>query len=111
MPKPETKLVAGIVEALGPLTALVFRVNSGKVKVARGWIQLALAGTPDVIGALKDGRFFGIEAKTAKGKPEESQLEWRRRADRAGLLHGEARTVREAIALVMGWMPKRGRAA
>jgi hypothetical protein len=103
MPKAETALVAGIIGALAPLTALVLRVNSGKVRVARGWMQLAPPGTPDIIGALKDGRFFAIEAKTAKGKPEESQLDWRRRADRAGLLHGEARTVGEAVALVREW--------
>ena len=47
---------------------LVWRSNSGKVKVRGGWMQLAPEGSPDVY-ALKDGLLYGIEVK----KPGETQ--------------------------------------
>jgi hypothetical protein len=44
------------------------RVNAGKMKMVNGegrlrWVNLAPAGTSDIIGMLKGGKFFAIEVK------------------------------------------------
>jgi len=51
--------------------AWAMRVNSGKMKIQHHkyglrWINMAPAGTSDIIGMLKGGKFFAIEVKTPK---------------------------------------------
>ena len=50
----------------------VWNTNAGKIPVGKGknkrLVNLAPAGTADIIGVHKDGRFIAIEVKTPKRK-------------------------------------------
>ncbi len=74
----ESFLVKQIIDYLNYRGHLVQRTNSGNIKTAdaRGktrFIRLATAGTSDVTGCSKDGRFIAIEAKIKPNKPTELQ--------------------------------------
>jgi len=68
-------------ELTGPLVAMIRqmgimceRMNSGKVKVAGGWLQLHSAGTADIL-AFPRCRVVWLETKMPKGKTAKEQLE------------------------------------
>lgn len=79
----ETHLVNQIIEYLNYRGHLVQRTNSGAVRVnnpngSNRFIRLAHAGTADITGCSKDGRFLAIEAKIKPNKPtplQEAYLE------------------------------------
>lgn len=66
---------------------LCWRNNSGKVKTANRYIQLAPKGSPDIIGIHKDtGAFIGLEVKKPGKKPTEEQMRFREEiAGRGGI--------------------------
>jgi hypothetical protein len=94
----ERVIQASIVEALARIGRFAFRVHSGKVRVARGWMQLAPAGTPDlyVLG------FGWIEVKTSVGKLSVEQVNMHHWIRQFGERVATVRTVKEALAAVMG---------
>jgi hypothetical protein len=94
----ERVIQADIVEALARAGRFAFRVHSGKVRVARGWMQLAPAGTPDlyVLG------WGWLEIKTEKGRVRPEQTTMHRHIRAAGERVATVRTVKEALAAVMG---------
>lgn len=97
----ETKLAADIRDAINSLTsAKVWREQSGQVRVRRGYMHLAPAGTPDIVGYLPGGRFIGIEVKRPKGKERPEQLAFLTRAQQLGCCVGVVRSVEEALKLV-----------
>jgi hypothetical protein len=97
----EQDLVRTIIDATNATgLAFVWRCQSGRVRVRRGWMHLSPAGTPDVIGWLRDGRFLGIEVKRPGEKPTEIQEECRRRIIAAGGVAAIVRAVAEAVAVV-----------
>lgn len=57
-------------------------------------------GSPDLCGALRGGRAFCIEVKTASGKLRPEQEAWWRSARQWGVLGGVARSIAEAMALL-----------
>jgi hypothetical protein len=63
---------------------IVTRVQSGKVPVRGGWMQLADKGTPDsyVMGPL--GASFWAETKTDTGQLSTEQIDWHYRARKLG---------------------------
>jgi hypothetical protein len=63
-----------------------WRQNSGRTQTATGrLVQLAPAGTADVIGILgPGGRFCGLEAKRPGNKPTPIQREWAERVRALG---------------------------
>lgn len=77
---PERDVMKSVAEYLGIMERMgkvVFwtRVNSGLVRTGNRFIHLARKGTPDYLGCLADGRFFGIECKGSNGKATPEQLE------------------------------------
>ncbi len=63
----------------------IFRVFCGTAKGAsHRFIHGAETGTPDLCGFLPDGRFLGIEVKTAKGHYRPEQHDFAIKAARAG---------------------------
>jgi len=54
-----------------------------------------LAGAPDIIGILPDGRFLGIEVKSETGRLSKFQREFQKRCELAGGVYIVARSVRD----------------
>ena len=78
----------------------VLRCQSGKVRVRGGYMQLAPAGSPDLIGGWRVGRsaiLFGVEVKTATGPVREAQIETAAAWARGGAIYVVARSPEQAI--------------
>ncbi len=95
----ETQLSHAIQQALAKCGFMVERIQSGKVKVKRAWMQLASEGTPDlhVVGV------GWLEVKVGKGKLSEAQECWHRRAIARGARVAVVRSVQEAVETVVEW--------
>lgn len=109
----QSEVTAPIIAALEEAGIVAWRQQAGVVQVRRGWMHLAPAGTPDIVGFLPGGRFFGIEAKLAGNRTSrdrgEKQAAWGARCVAQGGLYILARTVAEAFA-GLGLLPARNRA-
>jgi hypothetical protein len=99
----ESQLVTSIVRTLESLGYWAWRVNSGMVRTEHRLIKLAPSGTPDILGVLKDGKLFGIEAKIEKGKQSESQKLWQEKAESYGVKYAVCRTLNDAVSKVREW--------
>lgn len=105
MNRSESELVRDVLDALKlfPRRLKAWRCQSGIVKVARGWMHLAPAGTPDIIGYFRgSGRMFGIECKVSHKRacvcePCEAQREWKRDAEPDVLVIDNVRHVDDAL--------------
>lgn len=73
----ETQLVKQIKEYLNYRGHLVDRTNSGVMRAEYkgrvNVVRLAKAGTADITGCSKDGRFLAVECKIKPNKPTELQ--------------------------------------
>lgn len=99
----ETPIQRSIMDALElvPAVAWFCRLQSGRVRVRGGWMQLAPKGSPDIVGGLRgSGRIFGLEIKGPKGRQSDGQEETERRWLAAGLLYWVCRDATEAVDLV-----------
>jgi hypothetical protein len=103
--KPETTLQADIVRSLRRAGFTVVRINSGKVKVRGGWMELAPEGCPDlyVIGA------GWIETKTLTGKLSEAQKAFHKRIADEGEYVAVERDPADAVRICMQWRQERAR--
>lgn len=77
----ETDLVHQIIQYLNFSGHLVQRTQSGMVKVTNRYgkqhmMKFAQAGTADVTGCSKDGRFLAVECKIKPNKPTELQEQY-----------------------------------
>lgn len=76
---PEAAVQRAILEYLQyhPAVAKVWRNNAGKIKTeSGGLVNMSPAGTSDIIGFLKDGRFLAVEVKAGKNQPTDLQQEF-----------------------------------
>lgn len=73
----EMLLVRQIIDYLNYRGHFVQRTNSGSVQAEHNgrkrFIKMAQAGTADITGCSKDGRFLAIECKIRPNKPTELQ--------------------------------------
>src|SRR5689334_4693365 len=74
----ETDLVRQIIQYLNLRGHLVQRTQSGMVKVTNKYgkqhmMKFAQAGTSDITGCSKTGRFIAVECKISPNKPTELQ--------------------------------------
>ena len=97
-----TREVIRAINATG--CAFVWRNQSGKVQVRRGWMHLAPEGSPDIVGfTTPGGRCIGLETKRPKdSRIADAQEDVRERLAKAGGICGYVRSVDEAVRLVMG---------
>lgn len=97
--KAETAIQKSIKEELERWGYLVRRVHSGKVRVRGGWMQLAEAGTGDLI--VQGGSFTAwLEVKTDEGEQSVEQEEFEADVIRRGNLYLTARTAAEALSKI-----------
>ena len=105
MSKPETALIAAIVETINtrmPMLAWARRLNSSGY---RGRMQGCEAGTPDVEILLRGGRVLHVEAKGTKDTDvSAAQLKWHARAARLQHTVIVARDVQSVIDAVQSAM-------
>lgn len=87
---------------LSELGYAVFRINSGKVRMADGrWFDTGVPkGFSDLI-AVKDGKIFFLEVKTETGKASADQLSFLAvMRDRYGCVAEIVRSVDDAVRVV-----------
>ena len=100
----ESQLLRDVIRALYPYCVL-YRINVGSVKTADGrrFSTGAPAGYSDLSGYRKsDGRAVFIECKLAYNKPSEKQAAFLEKAKQNHCLCGVARSVEEALQIIMG---------
>lgn len=56
-----------------PAVRFAWRMTSGMFETGERTVRVGLVGMPDVIGMLRDGRFFGCEVKRPGGRVSEAQ--------------------------------------
>lgn len=89
---------------LSELGYAVFRINTGKFRLADGrWFDVGVPkGFSDLV-AVRDGRVYFLEVKTANGKASPDQLNFIAvMRDRYGCTAGIVRSVDDAVRLVGG---------
>jgi Holliday junction resolvase len=70
----QSEITTPLLKMLRQMGIFCERMNSGKVQVRGGWLQLHSPGTADIL-AFPRGRVVWIETKTAKGKTNKEQLD------------------------------------
>ena len=99
---PESKLMHLIMAALSAKGCFVLRTNSGVYYDSHGnRITIGFKGLSDLVGFRPDGKFFALEIKTATGRPSPEQLKFIEFCHEKGIPAGIARSVEEAIKIVM----------
>lgn len=96
----ESQLQHAIMVALKKLGFWAIRINSGIAERGGRRINLADAGTPDIL-VLKPYGF--LEVKTPNGIISKAQMDWHYRARRAGIHVDVVRSVAAAVAMVKEW--------
>lgn len=103
----ESVIVTSILQALAARRVFCWRANSGNILIGSGdskrMIRGAPPGTPDIIGALRGGRLFGLEVKTATGRLSASQVAWAERARSIGVLYAVVRSAKAALLTIDAW--------
>jgi hypothetical protein len=100
----EQVLTRAIIEAAnGTRLVHVWRNQSGKARVRGGYMQLAPAGSPDVIGySLIGARFIGLEVKLPGEKATSIQETWISEIAKAGGIAAVVWSVDDALAAIRG---------
>lgn len=93
----ESDLKTAIISALNAAGCCVWRNQAGRARR----MKLAPTGSPDIVGFTRWGRFIGLEIKLPKGTTSPQQDEWLSRMRDAGCIAGVARSVSEAIEIVI----------
>jgi hypothetical protein len=102
----EHQLCNAIVEALNYSGHYVWRTNSGvlpmEYKGKTRMVRMSRAGTSDILGVAKGGRFLAIEVKLPKRKKNvtEAQQLFLEDIQRRGGVAGVATTIEEALTII-----------
>lgn len=95
----ESPLIRDILEAWGAHPRVrIARINVGKAYPPRSsrLVTFGVPGTPDICGIIApQGRWFGIECKSARGRQREDQETFQRVIERFGGLYVLARSVED----------------
>ncbi len=102
--KSEHDIQSEIRLALSAEGYCVFRVNSGKVKMADGrWFETGVPTGFSDLFAVKDGKIAFLEIKNEVGRPTPEQLKFIEvMQTRYGCRAGIARSVEDALKIVGG---------
>ena len=95
-------VTAPIIAALKDAGYFVLRLNSGRVRQGKYWIQLCPEGTADILLCPRDSMPIWIETKVKGGwtKPErrEKQDEFRRSVEGLGHIYVRAESLDDVLA-------------
>ena len=69
-----SEITGPLVKMIREMGIMAERMNSGRVKVRGGWMQLHTAGTADIL-AFPAGRVLWMETKQPKGHTNKEQLD------------------------------------
>jgi hypothetical protein len=95
----ETEIQAAILDYLRLKGHFFFRCNSGAFKTQHGsFVRFGTPGAPDLIGCV-DGKFVGLEVKTATGKLSETQKALAASLRAAGGAYHVVRSIDDVMAL------------
>jgi hypothetical protein len=95
----EGAIQAAILDYLRLKGRFFWRNNSGAFKTQHGsFIRFGASGAPDIVGCV-DGKFVGLEVKTAKGRLSDDQQSFATALERAGGAYHVVRSIDDVIAL------------
>jgi hypothetical protein len=99
----ESEIQRGIMDMLlvHPKVIISWVTTTGTVKRRGSFIRMGYPGISDIVGMLKDGRFFAIEVKTPSGVATEAQHDFLNTVALCGGVSGIARSVNEAMEILM----------
>ena len=80
----ESAISHSVADVWRKLGAIVVRIQSGRVPVRGGWMQLAEKGTPDLLVLGANGRCFWAETKTEKKDATTEQIDMHYKLRRLG---------------------------
>ena len=103
--KSEHAIQKEIQVALSQHNCSVFRTNVGKVMtIDQRWFDTGLPqGFPDLMGyRWVDNQIFFIEVKNKTGKPREDQIRFHEFLTSHKVIHGIARSAKDALMIVDG---------
>lgn len=97
----ETVIVNETLLAIGqvyPKQVRAWRNQTGALRDEHNrLVRFGLTGSPDIIGIIKGGRFFGIELKTSTGRQSEAQKLFEAMVRDLGGIYILARSATEAL--------------
>lgn len=67
MYRKESEVLQQCMDFLQLNNIFCWRNNTGALKVNGRYVRFGYAGSPDIIGITKDGKFLGVECKREKG--------------------------------------------
>ena len=79
--KPETALVRECIKWCRANGLFVWRNNTGTFQMGAAWLKFSMAGAPDIIGLLSDGKFLGIECKVKPNRQSELQKQFQEKIE------------------------------
>lgn len=94
---PESKLKSEVLAFLRVCGIRFFRMQSGKVRVRGGWMQLCPDGTPDIL--CLSGKTVWLELKQETGKMRKAQEVFRVDAESRGEKYHVIRTTADLEAV------------
>jgi len=102
--KRHTQLVKAILAylAMHPGKVFAWKNNTGALPVGNRFVRYGRRGSPDILGVVKGGGFFGIECKVGRDRLSADQLEFCRRVRELGAIYIEARDVEDVKHLLEG---------
>jgi hypothetical protein len=90
----ESDVLRACLEYLAVKGVFAWRNNTGGVRVdGKRFVRFGIRGSPDILGVMPDGRFLGVEAKSAKGRLTAEQREFGEAVTRRGGVYVVARSV------------------
>lgn len=98
-----SELTGPLVTAIRQCGVMCERMNSGKVRVRGGWMQLHADGTADIL-AFPRGRVVWLECKKLKGttrkETADNQAEFKRKVEALGHFYYRVTSIEEGLAAV-----------
>lgn len=89
-------------QALGKITRF-WRNNTGAYEIgvgrARRYVKFGEKGSPDILGFLPDGKFFGLEVKKPSGKLTPEQADFIELAVSTGAMCGVCRSIDDVLSM------------